>query len=382
MKQSRPGIYIHIPFCHSKCGYCDFYSVTDLSYTSSFIKALINEIEITAVELKPDDFFDTIYFGGGTPSLLTFNQLEKILDGLKTHFHLHPELNITLEANPGTLTVEKLKEFHSLGVNRISIGVQSFIDQELKLLNRIHTAQESFEAFNFARAAGFDDISIDLIFAIPDQSLKDWSYSLAQAVELKPEHISVYNLTYEKGTPFYRDKQNGKFRAMNEEEELLFYCKAIEYLKMNNFLQYEVSNFAVRPEMVSRHNTKYWDHSDYLGFGPSAHSFWNDKRWSNSASIGNYIKKLKDQRYPDRFEEIIDKKTKEFEKIFLSLRMTSGLKISEFNELFQSSFIQKYKNEIDKLVTGGFALINGDSFILTAEGLYICDEIISNFAHI
>ena len=382
MKQHHPGIYIHIPFCHTKCGYCDFYSITDLTFCDSFINALITEIRLIHEQLNPYDTFDTIYFGGGTPSILTVDHIEQILESLRSYFNLKENINITLEANPGTLDDNKLNDIQRLGINRLSIGIQSFINEELDLLNRIHTAKEGIEAFNSARSAGFKDISIDLIFALPKQTLKDWVFSLNEAIYLKPEHISVYNLTYEKGTPFFRMKQAGKLIAQNEDAELSFYKTAIDNLKNNGYIQYEVSNFALSPELESRHNIKYWNHTDYLGFGPSAHSFWQNKRWSNRDSIEGYINRLQQGKYPDRSEENINLKTKEFEKIFLSLRTNAGLNILEFDELFQCSFLEKYKSEVNKLRHAGLACIKNDTIYLTSEGLYICDEIISNFAHL
>ena len=380
MKQNHPGIYIHIPFCHSKCGYCDFYSITDLKSVSSFIKAIVQEIKLSSVHLNTSGIFDTIYFGGGTPSLLSKNQLQIILKSLDTYFSLSKDINITLEANPGTLNIQQLKDIQALGLNRLSIGFQSFIDKELKLLNRIHTAADNFETFNISRSAGFEDISIDLIFALPNQTLDDWNYSLDKAIGLKPEHISVYNLTYEKGTPFFNLKQAGHLVPKNEDDELLFYTTAIDKLQQNGYIQYEVSNFALDLKLVSKHNIKYWNHTDYLGFGPSAHSFWQDKRCVNNASVNSYIKNLNDGKYPDRSEENIDEKTKEFEKIFLSLRTAAGLNITEFDNKFKCSFMNKYKDEVNELLKGGFARLSSNTIQLTSEGLYICDEIISNFA--
>lgn len=382
MQQHHPGIYIHIPFCHSKCGYCDFYSITDLTCSVSFVNALLTEIKLTSEQLNSSDLFETIYFGGGTPSLLTINQIEQILISLQSRFSLNKNMDITLEANPGTLDEKKLKDIQNLGINRLSIGIQSFIDRELELLNRIHNAKDGTEAFNSARSVGFSDISIDLIFALPKQKIEDWIYSLDKAIELKPEHISIYNLTYEKGTPFYGKKKAGKLIGHNEETELLFYKTAIDKLQKNGYIQYEISNFALSSNLVSKHNIKYWNHTHYLGFGPSAHSFWENKRWSNNASIENYISSLSQSTYPDRFEEIIDKQTKEFERIFLNLRTNAGLNITEFDNQFQCSFMDKYKSEVDKLLHADLARIEDNTIYLTSEGLYICDEIFTNFAHI
>ncbi|MEJ2054107.1 MAG: radical SAM family heme chaperone HemW [Calditrichaceae bacterium] len=380
MKQRHPGIYIHIPFCHSKCGYCDFYSVTDLSLAGSLISAINGEIRMASRELDPPQSFDTVYFGGGTPSILSEQQIESVMDTLKSCFTFNMNTDITLEANPGTLSTDKLRNIKHLGINRLSIGIQSFIDKELSLLERIHSADAAREAFYSAREADFNDISIDLIFALPGQTLKDWLYSLEETIKMSPEHISVYNLTYEKGTPFYKLLQSGKMKAKKEKDELLFYRTAIDKLRQNGYMQYEISNFARNKDLASRHNIKYWDHTNYLGFGPAAHSYWQDRRWANLPSIHYYIENLRNGMYPQRTAEKIDAKTREFEKIFLSLRTIEGLSLSEFQELFAHSFVETYKTEIEKLLTAGLARINGDNICLTPEGFYICDEIISNFA--
>jgi len=379
---SLPGIYIHIPYCHSKCGYCDFYSVTNLNNKSIFIDALIAETKIVNDRLDSQTIFDTIYLGGGTPSLLEIRDLNQLFEGLFKQFNFAIESEITIEVNPGTLSKEKLINFRDLGINRLSIGIQSFIDRELQFLQRIHTSQQAIDTIHLAREAHFDNISIDLLFALPNQKIEDWQFNLEKGIALNPEHISAYNLIFEPDTPLYKTREAGQIEAKNESEELKFYKTTIETLKKSSYIQYEVSNFARDRAYLSKHNLKYWDHSNYLGFGPSAHSYWDSKRWSNVGSVDQYIKHLKKNQSPIDFEEIINQRTREFENIFLSLRTNIGLNLLDFEKYFKESFLLKYENKVKKLINQELAEIEDEYFRLTAKGLYISDEILAYFAHI
>jgi oxygen-independent coproporphyrinogen-3 oxidase len=380
---SKPaGIYIHIPFCQAKCGYCDFYSITDLKPKKTFVSALINEINKTKEDIYQLAVFDTIYFGGGTPSLLSSDELIQILDAFHSKFKIAENSEITLEANPGTLNTEQLKRFRNAGINRLSIGIQSFHDKDLRVIERIHNAREAIEIVETARRTLFENLSIDLIFALPGQTMQNWKDNLKKAVELNPEHISAYSLIFEKGTPFYKAREEGRIKSKSESEELKFYQTTIDYLKQNGYLHYEVSNFAKSPEYYSRHNQKYWDHSNYLGFGPSAHSYWNNQRWSNVSSLTQYITALSAGKSPVNFLEDIELETMEFENIFLSLRTITGLNLLDFKNRFRIEFTQKYKAKIDPLLTNDLAEIHDQYFRLTQKGLFISDAILSEFAHI
>jgi oxygen-independent coproporphyrinogen-3 oxidase len=376
----KPGLYVHIPFCQSKCGYCDFYSIVDDSLINPFLNGLLEEIKLTSSCLETSEKFDTIYFGGGTPSLLCIKTISKILNALSTCFHLDNNCEITLEANPGTINLSKLKELSGIGINRMSIGVQSFIDEELQSLQRIHSAKQAVDAIEATRNAGINNIDIDLIFAIPNQSFKKWYYSLNQALAFHPEHISVYNLTYEPETIFYEKLKNGRIIPVSEDEEIEYFNVTHAHLKKSGYLHYEVSNYAKSESFVSRHNYKYWDHTPYLGFGPSAHSFWENRRWANVRSITEYIACLSKQDLPRFGEELIDIDQLIFENIFLALRTYQGLRLADFESRFGFNFIQHYRSPSQKLIDNKLAIIQNDYFKLTEKGMLICDEILPQFS--
>ncbi len=376
----NPGIYLHIPFCERKCGYCDFYSVTALQDKGLFIQALLQEIEQVGATVSTTAVFDTIYFGGGTPSLLTPEELASILQTLRKQFTISSDCEITLEANPGTVVESYLAAYRALGVNRLSIGMQSFNEGELRLLERIHSADEALRTFALARKTGFTNISIDLIYALPGQTKKQWKATLEQAVQLQAEHISAYNLIFEEGTPFYVRKQRGLLQAKSEEEELDFFFSTNSYLEKHGYPAYEVSNFARAPQFYSRHNYKYWQHVPYLGFGPSAHSFWQGERRANVRSLSTYLARLKSGASAVAFREIIDKATEEFEHIFLRLRTYEGLDTLYFKQHFGRSFYDSYRSTIDLLLSKEFAYWELPYFRLTKKGMAVCDEILPLFS--
>ena len=376
----NPGIYIHIPFCDTKCGYCDFYSITNHASRSAFVSALIKEICHYTSKPFTGTQFDTIYFGGGTPSLLEPAELQIILTKLYSSFNIADNCEITIEVNPGTLTKEKLEFYKSMHIHRLSIGIQSFIDNELKFLGRIHDSGQAIKTFQQAREAGFDNISIDLIFAIPGQSFNNWIKNLEQAIILSPEHISAYNLIFEEGTPFYKRMMKHEIEPKSENEEVRFYQKTIRHLSDASYVHYEVSNFSKNENYYSRHNYKYWNHTNYLSFGPSAHSYWNKKRWSNVRSISHYIKNINSNISVIDFSESLSKETMIFEKIMLGLRTREGLDTKDFENTFQESFDNRYKVLKSDLLKNDFAEYKNGVFKLTSKGLMICDEILPRFA--
>ena len=377
---SNPGIYLHIPFCERKCGYCDFYSVTSLQGKGAFVEALLKEIDLVSRKREPKQIFDTIYLGGGTPSLLTPDELERILQALHTHFKISANCEVTLEANPGTVVESYLQEYRSLGVNRLSLGIQSFNERELHLLERIHSAAEALQTFDLARRTGFENISIDLIYALPGQTKAAWQASLQKAVELQPEHISAYNLIFEEGTPFFKRRQEGILRPKSEDEEFDFFMLTNEFLSAHGYPAYEVSNYTRSPRFYSRHNYKYWQHVPYLGFGPSAHSFWQRERSANVRSLHRYLSELKKGQLPIAFRETIDLKTEEFEHIFLRLRTYEGLDADYFRQNFERSFSETYRSTIELLLSKGFAEWENAYFRLTKKGMAVCDEILPLFS--
>ncbi len=373
------GIYLHIPFCERKCAYCDFYSLTDLPLRSRFVDALCREIELRGRQAPADEVYDTIYFGGGTPSLLSARQISQILETLHTVFTIADRTEITLEANPGTMEQQMFADFFAAGVNRLSLGVQSFNDHELRFLGRIHTAAQATSALQRARQAGFDNLSLDLIYALPGQTTESWHHTLQQTFDFGPEHISAYNLIFEPGTPFYSRMQKGQIQAQPEAREIDFWNYTLDAMQANGYEAYEVSNFARSAAFYSRHNVKYWRHVPYLGFGPSAHSFRETRRWSNVRSLSTYLTEVEQGNLPVDFEETLDASTLEFEHILLRLRMYAGLHLTEFKRKFGSDFLEKYKAETGGFLERKLAETENGYFKLTRKGMLICDEILQDF---
>ncbi len=377
---TNPGLYIHIPYCDTKCGYCDFYSITNHSTRKEFIPALQAEMDLYARPPFSKALFDTIYLGGGTPSLLEPAELEQIFNRLRAHYGFAEDCEITLEANPGTLNEAKLRAYKELGVNRLSIGIQSFDERELKLLGRIHSADDARRSVEKTRSAGIVNISVDLIFALPGQSLETWQSNMAEALKLEPQHISAYNLIFESGTQFYKKMIVGEIVPKSENEEWLFFRETIKTLEKGGLSQYEVSNYAASESLYSRHNCKYWDHTPYLSLGPSAHSYWDGKRWSNMRSAAGYIKKLQEGILPLDFEENLDEATLRFERMMLGLRTRYGVDLARFREHFRQPPDSYYPGVIEALLENRYAEIKDGFFRLTKKGLMICDEIVARFA--
>ena len=373
------GIYIHIPFCERKCIYCDFYSIEKLGWIDSFVDSVLREIEIFK---KESDFtetscFDTIYFGGGTPSLLKVSQVEKILNSLYKNFQISPNAEVTIEANPGTVDKEKLFSFKEVGINRLSFGVQSFFDEDLKFLGRIHTSKDAIECVKFAFEAGFENINIDLIFGLPGQSVKDWVKNLHKAIELGVPHISAYNLIVEKGTPLYELVRNDKVKLPDENEQAEMYEMTMETLEGAGYIHYEVSNYAYEG-FECRHNLKYWEYENYIGFGPSAHSFWANKRWWNVANLDKYLRAIGLDKLPIANFEILDSEKMMEEFIYLGLRST-GIDLNKFRAKFGFDFLDaEIREELNELEKLGFVEVDNFKVKLTRKGFSVCDEISVN----
>ncbi len=371
------GIYIHIPFCERKCIYCDFYSVENLNLIDRFTESLLKEIEIFSIEADffNDSIFDTIYFGGGTPSLLEPAQIEKILNKLSQSFKISPNPEITLETNPGTVNKRKLLEFKNLGVNRISFGVQSFFDDDLKFLGRIHTGEDAFKCVNDSFEVGFENVSIDLIFGLPGQTVEKWLENLKFAVSLNVPHISAYNLIVERGTPLHELVSLGKVEIPEDEIQAQLYERTIDFLENAGYVHYEVSNYAFEG-FECRHNLKYWQYENYIGFGPSAHSFWINKRWWNFANLNKYINALDLGKIPVANFEILDEEKMIEEFIYLGLR-SKGINVARFKGKFGFEFVDgDIKDEIEELERAGYITIEDDFIKLTPKGFLLCDEIV------
>ncbi len=367
------GIYIHFPFCVKKCFYCDFYSLEQLNKIDSFVDYLCKEIELRLKQFQIKPTVDTIFFGGGTPSLLKPEHLDRIVNKLNTNLTIVENCEITLECNPGTTDIEFLSEYKSIGINRLSFGVQSFIDEELKFLERIHSADEAVKAINTARENGFDNISLDLIFALPDQTKKAWSYTLDKAIELETDHISAYSLIYEQGTPLYKQWKRGNIKKIDDDKDAELYLYTMEKLINAGYQQYEVSNYT-RNNKPSLHNLKYWYGDNYIAFGPSAHGKTGNTRYWNYRSLGRYQELLKSGLLPTEGTEDLEMEDILFEMIFLQLR-AKGMLMKQFESYFGKEIADSIREILMKYIPIEFYNISDNLISLTQKGYCRADEI-------
>ena len=344
------SLYLHIPFCHTRCYYCDFNTYAGiLPLREPYVRALLAEIALAGEQARHDDGSPrrarTIFFGGGTPSLLTVTQIKRLLHACRAAFALDEDAEITLEANPGTLTSEQLVGLRAAGINRLSLGSQSFNAQLLKTLGRIHTPAEITQALSHARAAGFTSINLDFMFGLPAQSMRQWQETLAQALMLRPEHLSLYSLIIEEGTPFFDWTQEGRIVPGDEDLCADMYEYADELLQASGYVNYEISNWAL-PGHQSRHNLTYWRNLPYIGMGAGAHSFFAGKRFSNERDPQQYINTLKKQQLPVVESETIETTQEMSETAFLALRTASGLHLPTFEERFATPFASFVGNRL------------------------------------
>ena len=372
------GIYIHIPFCKQRCLYCAFYSSTLHSKQQEYCDALCREIIMRRNYII--GIIDTIYFGGGTPSTLTREQLQKILGTIKENYRLSPSAEITIEANPDDLTPEYLATLRSLSFNRLSMGIQSFDDAQLKAIGRRHTAERARQAVKDARTAGFENISIDLMFALPSSTSAQWQESIKQAIELRPTHISAYNLTYEEETPLYRALQQGKIEAVDEEENLKQFEILIEQLAAAGYRHYEISNFAI-PGYESRHNSSYWHDIPYLGCGAAAHSYNGESRSWNISDIKTYIEGINNGA---PFSEVEQLTTAEQynDAILTRLRTADGVPSDWMRKKFGDKLTDyMLRNAAPHIAAGRLKEDNG-ILSLTRKGLFVSDAIIRDLIYV
>jgi len=378
------GVYLHIPFCKSRCSYCDF--ATDVyksgEIVDRYVDALTSEILAAHDEKNPpanaggsDLSIDTIYFGGGTPSLLTPLQLEKILSAVDKQFAVQPELELTVEMNPATVTLEKLKDYRSLGVNRASFGVQTFDDTELKRLARGHNAEDARMTFRLLRDAGFENISFDLIAGLPRQTLADWERNLDEALTLQPEHLSLYLLEIHDGTPLATQVRDGRQPMPDEDLAAEMYELMLDKVTAAGYAQYEISNFA-RTGFESRHNTKYWRLEPVYGFGVSAHSFDGSQRYANERDTAKYVSLIEGSGGADVMREQIDAAS---EFIFLGLRLNKGIDAAEYKTRFGIDLHQKYSAELKEIRDAGLIETDGRNFRLTRRGMLFSNEVFRVF---
>lgn len=367
------GIYIHIPFCSIKCMYCDFYSITEKGdIIQKFIDAITKEIDRCTIDVS-EWSLDTVFIGGGTPSILEVNEIEKILSSLYKNFDLSNLKEITLEANPGEAPIERLKSLNYLGINRLSIGVQSLQPELLKFLSRIHDSKQIYDTFDNARSAGFQNINCDLIYSIPDQTLEMWLNDLEAIINLEPEHISAYTLTVEKGTELFKMVANKNVHMPDDSQNSEWFIKTRDKLILNDYHPYEISNFS-KPNLECRHNLHYWRIDPYLAFGPSAHGFDGYNRWNNVRNLNNYIEKLTSGEPPISKIERLTPLDKINEYIGFGLRMDKGITLDKIPQPFRMSFESNLLS-IDKKYPNCFLKI-GANIALSQTGLLFSDQII------
>ncbi len=365
-----PGLYVHIPFCKTKCGYCDFYSMADTGLIDDYLGALFREIDSYRHEFTE---FDTIYLGGGTPSLLSLGQIENLLGRIRKAFNILPSSEITIEANPADLGQDDLSALHDMGVNRINIGVQSFDDSELAFLGRRHNSLQAMNTLGSARLAGFDNIGLDLIYSLPGQRIEKWKASLAKALAFGPEHISCYELELKAGTPIGLRYGQRKSGPGTEERRRTFFMKTSEILEDAGYIHYEISNFALPMNKASRHNQKYWDHTPYLGLGPSAHSFRERRRWWNHESLHDYLRDLKEGRLPVGSSEELGIEELAMEALFLGLRMRKGIDLERY-ELTYGRNLMKHEGKLfQEWVREGLVRLEGSVLRPTRAGMAVAD---------
>jgi len=364
---NHPGLYIHVPFCRSKCPYCGFYSIASTSLIQGWLDALKKEIILYQGIFKEP--FDSLYIGGGTPSVLSTEQLYEIRDCLYENFQFKDDTEVTIEANPGDMDSAKITGLRAAGFNRVNLGVQSFNDDELIFLGRRHSASEAEAAIAGLRALGFDNIGIDLIYGLQGQSLEGWKDNLDKAIALQPEHISCYQLNIEKGTPFASMKERGLIEPVKEETEEAFFLTTSEFLEDHGYMHYEVSNFARGESFYSRHNRKYWDHAPYLGLGPSAHSFDGASRWWNMRSVRKYCEALGNGERPVEDRELLTEEQIMLETVSLGLRTRWGF---DMNVLHPGP---KIKDAISMLEESGYIRVRDERIIPTRKGFLIADHL-------
>jgi oxygen-independent coproporphyrinogen-3 oxidase len=380
------GLYIHIPFCVNKCPYCDFFSITDTSLHSEFLDALITEMQFIRHEGLQ---FDTLYIGGGTPSVLDVKSIDRIIESVHRSYPIDTEPEITVEVNPDTVTLEQLKGYQRAGINRINIGIQSFHSNNLRFLKRSHSVSDIHQAITWAAKTGFEKLGLDLIYGIPGQTKTSWLSDLQQAVASEPQHISCYMLTFEPGTPLGEGHLKGHVVPMTDENICDLYETARTFLADRGYVQYEISNFAYAHAIESqplnpahnqsRHNLKYWSFAPYIGLGPSAHSFIEPKRFWNHLSVEKYMVDLTKGRLPIEGIETLNQEQMMTEAIYLGLRQTKGIPIDAFNNMFNQNFHAMFKDTIEDLEEKGLVKCSQSHCALTPKGMLLLDSIVAMF---
>lgn len=366
---SEVGIYLHIPFCVKKCFYCDFYSVENHSQREDFLDAIVKEIYLfSGIHARLDA--NTIFFGGGTPSLLKPSELERIMAALRTAFNISESAEFTMECNPGTIDTRYLSDYRSLGVNRISFGVQSFFEDELRFLERIHGPSEAIRAVDLARGVGFDNLSLDLIYALPGQTHERLLTNLQTALSLDPDHLSAYALIVEPGTPLFNSVSEGKITPAPDSVEADMYGTVMDYMEAHSYSHYEISNYC-KTGFQCKHNLKYWNAEEYVGFGPSAHSYFDKKRWWNVSSLAGYVAELKSGNTPVSAKETLGNTQLLDEFVLLHLRQG----VLKKDVIAQKFGIIPDPEFVSDLVKSGYCKEQDNILTLTKAGFKVSNEI-------
>jgi oxygen-independent coproporphyrinogen-3 oxidase len=374
------GLYIHIPFCVKKCPYCGFFSTHyEKVVADEYLYALPLDIAVHSRYLR-EHTIGSIYIGGGTPTTLSPDQFSRLFNIINEHVHLTADAEITVEANPNTVTADSLFLLKSLGVTRLSIGIQSFSDEVLALLGRVHSANQAIAAVRAARNAGFGRIGIDLIFGVPGQTEEQWNNTLETATSLNPEHISAYSLSLDEGSQWYRDAKEGRREPPDDDTTANMYDRAIQFLTSHGYHQYEISNFCI-PGHECRHNINYWDRGEYLGLGPGAWSFIGNSRWANIADVEQYAYRLRNGimvHDHDRVESVNGEQAA-LEKLFLGLRKTSGVDLADYGSLFGGGALDSLLSRIGDLERDGLVAIQKGTLVLTGRGMLLSNKVLSRF---
>ena len=369
------GLYIHIPFCAKRCLYCDFFSNTEMKYKEPYLAAVIRELELRK-EYTDGEPVETIYLGGGTPSQLEAKDFDRIFNAIHRLFDVSHCQEITLEANPDDMTPEYVASLRSLPFNRVSMGVQSFKEEDLRVLNRRHNREQAVRAVELCKENGLSNISIDLIYGLPGQTVKEWEANLDTTIRLDIPHISAYHLIYEEGTALYKLKEAGKISPVEEEVSVTLFTSLIERLTANGYQQYEISNFA-RPGMLSRHNSSYWTGRKYLGIGPSAHSSNGISRQWTISSLPAYLRGI-DSGSPDIEVEELDLNTRYNDFIITGLRTMWGVSLVEIQRQFGKEKLAYCQKQAAPYLKQGLLIQKGETLLLSREGIFISDGIMSD----
>lgn len=373
------GIYIHIPFCRSRCSYCDFATgMYSAAMAERYVLSLINEIGSWR-EVEPPENVDTIYFGGGTPSLLSPAQLETLLNAVRERFTVSADAEVSIEINPGSVTHEALAAFRGLGINRASFGAQTFDDGELARLGRSHTSDDTRRTFRYLRDAGFDNISFDLIAGLPGQTMAGWRRNLDEAFSLRPEHLSFYLLEVHQGTPLAKHIREGIQPQPDEDLAADMYEVMLDRAPEAGYEHYEISNLCL-PGLAARHNTKYWTAAPYYGFGCSAHSYDGGfRRWANERDLVRYIEMIEQDRKAIVDETRLTKADRQAEAVFLGLRMMQGFSFTEYQQAFGADLREKHENDLTRFREAGLIECSGDLLKLTRAGALLSNEVFAAF---